>query len=84
MADTNKVEKKEKKEKKAKEGKKGFFGAIAGFFRDIKSELKKIQWPSFKIVRNNTGVVLAAIILVGAFVAVLDLIFSQARNLFLG
>lgn len=71
----------EKKEKKAK---RGFFKAIAGFFREIKGELKKIVWPTMKQVRNNTGVVISAIIIVGVFVAILDVIFSQARNLFLG
>lgn len=67
-----------------KKAKKGFFGSIAGFFREIKAELKKIVWPTMKQVRNNTSVVITAIIIVGAFVAVLDVIFSQARNLFLG
>lgn len=62
MADAN--------EKKV--AKRGFLG----FFRETKAELKKVIWPSFKQVRNHTGVVIAALILVGAFVAVVDFGFG--------
>ena len=50
--------------------------AIATWFRELKAELKKVVWPTFKTVRNNTGVVITAIILVGAVVALLDLGFQ--------
>lgn len=32
--------------------------AIAKWFREMKSELKKVVWPSSKQVRNNTAVAL--------------------------
>ncbi len=50
--------------------------AIAGYFRELKSELKKVVWPTWKQIRNNTGVVITALILVGAFVALLDFGFQ--------
>ena len=46
---------------------------ISKWFREMRSELKKVVWPNFKQVRNNTGIVIAAVILVGAVVAVFDL-----------
>lgn len=56
---------------------------VASYFRELKAEFKRISWPSFKQVRNNTGVVLAFIVLLGAFIAVVDLIFTYALS-FLG
>ena len=41
--------------------KQSFFARIGKFFRDQKSEVKKIVWPSKKQVLNNTAIVLAAV-----------------------
>ncbi len=53
---------------------------IAHYFRELKSELKKVAWPSMKQVRNNTGIVIAAILAVGIFVAILDFLFQFLVN----
>ncbi len=53
---------------------------IGSYFRELKSELKKVSWPSFKQVRNNTGIVLTAIIMIGVFVALLDFGFQVLVN----
>ncbi len=42
--------------------KKKFFARIADWFRGMKSELKKVVWPSWKQIVNNSAVVLAAIV----------------------
>ena len=65
---------------KGKDGKeKVKLGArIKNFFRDIKSELKRIVWPTRPQVIQNTGVVLVAIIIVAAIVGLLDLLFGTA------
>lgn len=57
----------EKKKKKL-----GLFKKIGKFFRESRSELKKVVWPTPKQVLNNTGVVLAMIVIIGAFVGALD------------
>ena len=49
---------------------------VSTYFRELKAEFKKIVWPSFKQVRNNTGVVLTFIILLGAFIGLVDLGFT--------
>ncbi len=68
----------------SEEKKVGFFKraarGIVAFFREMKSELKKVVWPTFKQVRNNTGVVITSLILVGALVAVLDFGFQFLVN----
>ena len=37
---------------------KGFFGRIVKYFKDTKSELKKVVWPSKKDVKTNTVTVI--------------------------
>ena len=51
------------------------------FFRDVKSELKKIVWPAPKSVFKSTGIVLVAIIASGVFISVLDTIFLALLGL---
>lgn len=54
---------------KAKRDKKG---GVRKYFRDLKSELKKVVWPSRKQVINNTGVVLTVVTVVGLFLFGID------------
>ena len=44
---------------------KGFGANIAKFFRDTKSELKKVVWPSKADVKTNTIVVLVTVAIAG-------------------
>ncbi|MBR4878450.1 MAG: preprotein translocase subunit SecE [Clostridia bacterium] len=64
-----------------KEKKPGFFKKVAKFFKDMKSEAKKVVWPNKKQVINNTAVTVATIVLVGVIVGGLDAVFSWIRNL---
>lgn len=50
-----------------------FFKRIARYFREMKSELKKVVWPSGKQLVNNTVVVLVAVLIVGIIVCLFDL-----------
>ena len=45
---------------------------IAKFFRDYKSELKKITWLPFKSVKSNTAVVIAVVVALSVVIALLD------------
>ncbi len=54
----------------------GIFARIRKYFRDTKSEVKKVVWPTRQQIVNNTGVVIACIIVVGAFIGVLDAVFT--------
>ncbi|MGN0633842.1 MAG: preprotein translocase subunit SecE [Oscillospiraceae bacterium] len=55
---------------KAKDAKKK--GGIKKYFRDLKSEIKKVVWPSREKVVNNTGVVLAVMVVVGLLLFGID------------
>lgn len=64
-----------------KEGKPGFFSKIARFFREIKSEWKKIVWPSKQQIWKNTAVVLVVMLIVGVAVWILDWLLINGFNL---
>ena len=63
-------------EKKPAEKKPGVFARLKKYFRDTKSEIKKVAWPTKQQTINNTGVVIACIVVVGAFIGVLDAVFT--------
>ena len=42
------------------------------WFREMKSELKKVTWPNQKTVVKNTGTVLLCSLLNGAFIWIFD------------
>ncbi len=48
---------------------------IVKFFKEVKSEMKKVVWPSKKQVVNNTLIVIAAVVIVGVIIAIFDAIF---------
>ena len=49
---------------------------VARYFREMKSELKKVVWPSGKQVVRNTIVVIAVVIVVGVLIWIFDWIAS--------
>ena len=53
-------------------GKKTILQRVVLFFRDYKSEINKIVWPSFNDVVKNTGIVLIMCAVVGALIWVVD------------
>ncbi len=56
----------------AENNKKKKKNRILGYFKDVKGELKKVVWPSFKQVKNNTLIVIACVLIIGAFIWILD------------
>ena len=52
------------------------FSRIANWFVDVKAELKRVVWPSFKKVKQNTIIVLLFVLIVGAVIWILDWLFS--------
>ena len=43
------------------------------WFREMKSELKKVVWPTLPQVVKNTGIVIAMVIVVAVFIGIVDL-----------
>ena len=79
MSENEKLEQtkpaKSEKKKDAKADKKpGFFARIGKWFKELKSELKKVQWPTRKQTINNTLIVIGCCIVVGVFIGLFDLL----------
>ena len=69
---TDKAQKAQKDKKSEKKSKTGTFAKIGRWLRELKSELKKVQWPTAKQTTNNTVIVMACVAVVGAFIWVFD------------
>ena len=50
------------------------------FFKDMKTELKKVTWLTPKQLVNNTTAVIVMVIIIAAIVFVLDFVFENANN----
>ena len=61
--------------------KPGFFTRAAKWLKDMKSELKKVQWPTRKQTINNTLIVIACVVIVGVFIWLFDFVAGQAIEL---
>ena len=60
---------------KKETGKKLSFGQrVKKWFREMKSELKKVVWPNKQTVIKNTGTVLLCSAIIGAFIWVFDFV----------
>ena len=53
------------------------------FFTEVRSELKKVTWPSRQEVYSTTLVVIATSILFGFYLWGLDIVFSRVMSLVL-
>ena len=51
------------------------------WFREMKSELKKVVWPSGKQLLNNTIIVLVAVLIVGVIVCLFDFVAGLGIDL---
>ncbi len=53
------------------------------WFREMKSELKKVVWPNKQTVLKNTGTVLLCSVVIGACIWVFDFVAVSAVQLIL-
>ena len=61
--------------------KKSIFSRIAVWFRGMKSELKKVVWPTKKQTINNSLVVLAMVVASGIVIWAFDYVASSLVKL---
>ncbi len=52
------------------------FEGAKQFLREVKTELKKVTWPSRKDTLAGTGVVLATVFIVAIFLGIIDSVLS--------
>lgn len=54
------------------------------FSKELKSELKKVSWPTLKELVNSTSAVVAIVLIVAVIVFVLDVCFENLNDLGVG
>ena len=61
--------------------KPSFFNGVAKYFKEVKSEMKKVIWPTFAKVRQNTLIVMLYVVIVGIVIWGLDALFTWGMSL---
>ena len=54
------------------------------FFRETKSEIKKVSWPSKTQLLHNTAVILAFVVIMTIILSVFDIGFEKLLSLIIG
>ncbi len=81
--DTEKKSKSKEKDSGKNKSQKKQPNKVAKYFKDLKSEFKKVVWPTKEQTLNNTAVVMATLVIFGVFVTLCDLGLSALLNLIL-
>jgi preprotein translocase subunit SecE len=53
---------------------------VKNYFEELRAEMKRVTWPSWKQVRATTVVVIIAVFAFAAYFAVIDEIFASLIN----
>jgi preprotein translocase subunit SecE len=66
--------------KSVKKKKPNVFKRIIKWFRELKSELKKIIWPTWRAVAKNTWIVLVCVVILGIILWIFDYLAGQGAS----
>ena len=80
QAASEKAVKAQKDKKSEKKSQPSTFDRFGRWLRELKSELKKVQWPSKKQTMNNTVIVIACVLVVGVFIWLFDFVAGGLIN----
>ncbi|MGE4276349.1 MAG: preprotein translocase subunit SecE [Lawsonibacter sp.] len=91
MAENEKLEqaaqassdKADKAKKDKKTGKPSIFSRAKKWLKEMRSELKKVQWPTRSQTVNNTVIVIVCVVVVGIFIWIFDFIAGSAIDVLL-
>ena len=81
---SEKADKAKKDKKPEKQKKPSIFARIGKWLKDMKSELKKVVWPSKEDTKTNTIVVLVTVAIAAVVMIALDAIFGGILGLIIG
>jgi preprotein translocase subunit SecE len=59
-----------------------FLERIRQFLREVRAEMEKVTWPGRDEVRAATIVIIVLVILLAAFIGVVDFVVSRVLGLF--
>ena len=60
------------------------WGKVLKYFRELRSELKKVVWPTPKQVAKNTLIVICCVLAVGVFIWLFDAVANFGISALLG
>ena len=60
------------------------WGKVSKYFRELRSELKKVVWPTPQQVLKNTLVVAACVLCVGVFILLFDFVAQVGITALIG
>ncbi len=60
------------------------WNGVCRYLRELRSELKKVSWPTPKQVVKNTLIVAACVLVVGVFIWMFDFVAGIGINALLG
>lgn len=70
--------------KKPKAESNGFFSKVKNYFKEVRSELKRVVWPSKPELKNYSVAIICALIVFGVCVWLVDTGFVSLLVLFTG
>ena len=50
---------------------------VRTFLSEVKTETKKISWPSWESLKGSTGVVIVTVFVITVFISIIDLILNR-------
>jgi preprotein translocase subunit SecE len=56
---------------------KSFPARVADFYQDVMAEMRKVTWPDLGQIRQATIGITIVVLLVGAIIALLDVVLQQ-------
>ena len=63
---------------------KAIWAKIAQFLQEVKAELRKVTWPSWKATVGSTSVVLVVVVIMSLYLGIVDFGLSKVIKLILG
>lgn len=83
-AKNSKSAQKAAEKKSNKGGKRGIFSRIKAYFAAVRTELRRVVWPSKKELINYSIAVIVTLLVVGVAIALLDAVIGEGLVLFAG
>lgn len=57
------------------------FTRLVNYIKDVKAEMKKVVWPTFAKIKQNTITVIVYVLIVGVVICGLDWLFTWLMSL---
>jgi preprotein translocase subunit SecE len=69
-----------RRERGLEAAREGFFSRVGTFWRDVRTELRRVSWPTLKEVQSTTVITVIAVAFFAAYLWVIDQGISKALN----